>query len=139
VDLSLHVGVESFAFQDSNTMDLAGAPRQVDRSILALEFPALLRARLKIGRKFGVSAGAALVATHASVDVETDFQPATSYSEFVLGGRGLLAGDAQLGPGHLQLGLSYGQTKLSDGLVNGNLDGWMAQLGYEWWFADLSK
>lgn len=139
IDLTFQFGVESFAFQDSSTMDLAGAPREVSRSILALEFPALLRARLRLGKRFGVSLGAAFVATRARVEIESDFQPPTGYTELVLGGRGMFATDAQVGPGHLQLAVSYGQSKLSDGLIEGNLDGWIAQLGYEWWFIDLSR
>lgn len=138
-EVSAFAGVESYAHSDSITANLAGAERNVERAVLAIALPVQLRARLRITRILGLHASGGLVPTMANVTIETDFQAADSYRELTFGVRGLVGADLRLGPGRLLIGGAYTRTKLSDGLLTGNLEGISLSAGYEWWFAEVLR
>ena len=127
VELALLVGAE--AMSSSTTMDAATS------SVLAIAVPVLVRARFAIASRFGL----ALAGGIAPVWVKTTIEPiggvSDEYRGTVLGVRGHVSGDAQLGPGRVFLNAGYGYTNLSEGPVRGKIDGIAIAAGYEWWLA----
>ncbi len=136
-EFAAFAGIESYLHSDEVTANLAGADREVDRSVLAIAFPIQLRGRLRLHRKVGLHIAGGLIPTLARVSIKTDFQGADNYTEITYGARALIGADLQLGPGRLLVGGAYTRTKLKDGLLTGNLEGVSVSAGYEWWFSEV--
>jgi hypothetical protein len=137
IEWALLVGAEGFSFEDSQRQEIAGAERDVSRSLRALAVPVLVRGRLPLTRRLGAALGAGIVPVGADASLTVDFQETDEQRKWVLGVRALASLDARLGPGRVMLTGTLGRARLSGGPLVGNIEGWGVLAGYEWWPLDL--
>jgi len=128
------VGLEALLASDSVMVDVGGGGMQnATRSLSGIALPLTVRARKRLGNRFGIAAGVAVLPWRMRVQFGPDGQ-SEPYGETVFGVRVQAAGDMELGPGRAVVGMSFGRASLSNGPVTGQIDGFGFTFGYEWWF-----
>ena len=137
IELAALVGAEGLVFRDTTKVTIDGTEQPAARSVEGLGFPLMVRARIRLSRRFGVALGAGLVPMRVKVGLALSAQAADERVETVYGMRAQLHGDVRLGPGRLVLGAAYGRAALSGSVVVGQVEGVAVVGGYEWWFADF--
>lgn len=136
IEVALLVGAEAFASEDTVVAMVAGMDQKLIRQLRGIAIPVLLRGRVRVNRKFGAALAFGVTPTATSARLAQD-KSENAFNAWTNGVRGELSGDYKLGQGRVILGTSYGRTKLAEGPIVGDIDGFRVYAGYEVWPLDF--
>ncbi len=131
---SLSLGVETGYYAQELQRTLQGIGERATVSVWAVPVMARVGYRFQWAQHWGAYLGAKVGAHLVNADVSSpSISPSTTRAfHFAFGAFG--GGDVALGPGRIVLELRYTRAQVDDSVINGNLAGFGAVLGYQFVF-----